>query len=163
MKKLNRIDLEICKLTALGKSSEQIGVSLRPPCSHRKVEWHRSAIYRRLKLTNGVQSVVQYALSNHLIDLLDVGLLDGNYLSTAQKRILTLVGRGLPDKDIASSIGNINTRTVETHIDNIAKKLRPCRNKLRRRVVLIHLAVKLGLVTIEEINPDKTVEDDTAL
>ena len=60
-------------------------------------------------------------------------------LSDRQKEVLTLVGMGYVNKEIASLLG-MGVRTVETHCEAICMKL-----KLKGRADMVRFAIKSGL------------------
>lgn len=65
-------------------------------------------------------------------------------ISEREREVLTLVGQGAGNKDIAQRLG-ISTRTVETHIANAIARLRA-----RTRTEAIILAVQRGIIVLEE-------------
>jgi DNA-binding NarL/FixJ family response regulator len=63
-------------------------------------------------------------------------------LSDRHKEVLTLVGMGYINKEIADLLG-MSTRTVETHCESILRRL-----NLRNRAELVHFAFKAGFVKL---------------
>ena len=59
-------------------------------------------------------------------------------LSDRQKKVLALVAYGFANKEVADVLG-MSTRTVETHCENICKKL-----GLPNRVSMVRLAIQTG-------------------
>ena len=61
------------------------------------------------------------------------------HLSARQKEVLTLIGKGYINKEVATLLG-MSSRTVETHCQSICKKL-----GLNSRAAMMRVAIKSGL------------------
>ena len=70
------------------------------------------------------------------------GVYDG--LTPRQREVLTLIGEGLSNQEIAGQLG-ISVRTVERHRENIMERL-----NLHSRVDLVKYALRKGLVALGE-------------
>lgn len=67
------------------------------------------------------------------------------HVSAREREVLTLVGRGLTMKEIASEL-YISERTVQTHMNSIYEKL-----GARNRAESTLIAIKLGIVQVEDL------------
>jgi DNA-binding NarL/FixJ family response regulator len=71
------------------------------------------------------------------------GIAANETLSDREREILTLVGQGAGNKEIATQL-NLGVRTVETHVSNAMAKLRA-----RSRTEAINIAVQRGFIVLE--------------
>lgn len=72
------------------------------------------------------------------------GILTSTRLSDREVEVLTLVGRGNSNKQIAANLG-VNTRTIETHVSRLMAKL-----DARSRTEAINVARQRGIVPLDD-------------
>ena len=135
---------EVLALIAEGLSNQKIASQLN--IGVRTVKRHRENIMQRLNL-HSRKGLAKYARRESLIQSqrkhsAEREKYDG--LTVRQREVLTLVAKGLSNRDIGSQLG-IRTRTVERHRENIMRRL-----NLRSRTDLVKYALRKGLIQLQE-------------
>jgi DNA-binding NarL/FixJ family response regulator len=77
----------------------------------------------------------------HATEIDTEGFEEGPELSARELEVLTLLARGLTDREIAERLF-ISASTVRSHLDRIGEK-----TGLRRRAALTRLAIGMGIAT----------------
>lgn len=85
----------------------------------------------RMQITNTKQFHLNRAYSTDVSD----AIMRGHNISAREYEVITRLAKGFSYKQIASEL-SLSSRTVESHIDNIKRKLR-CQSK-RQLVMLLH-------------------------